>query len=175
MDAGRMDIAIHSIIQGLYLSHDIRKDTVIHLVFYGPPTPPRHIEIHGDRVEIAKKNISKLLQKILYKYKKGERKEVHKGCFIEKKSLLNVVDEFLKKGDQVFVLDEKGKNIREVDIDKKGDKDVVFILGDHEGLPDKELRRLKKTVQPVSIGDKTYFASQTIIIVHNELDFRNSS
>ncbi|MBD3247562.1 hypothetical protein GF378_03000 [Candidatus Pacearchaeota archaeon] len=171
MEAGRIDIAIHSIIQGLYLSHDIRKDTVIHLVFYGMPDPPKHIEIHGSKVKIAKKNIAKLLQKILYKYKEGERKEVLPGCFVEKKSLLNIVDEFLEKNSQVFVLDENGKSIRDVDIENS--KDVVFVLGDQEGLPKKELRRMKKTIQPVSVGNKTYFASQTIVIVNNELDFRN--
>ena len=37
MKAGRMDIAIHSIIQGLFLSHDFRKDVKFHLVFYGIP------------------------------------------------------------------------------------------------------------------------------------------
>lgn len=169
MQAGRMDIAIHSIIQGLFLSHDIRKDTVIHLVFYGMPDPPKHIEIHGsDGLEITKKNVAKLLQRILYKYKPGEKIEVVKGCFVEKKSLLNVVNELKEQGSDIFILDKKGEDIRKTNIkDNCG-----FILGDHEGLPKKELKRMKKIAIPVSIGNKTYFASQTVAVVNNELDRR---
>ena len=51
--------------------------------------------------------------------------------------------------------------------------DCTFVLGDHEGLPKKELKRLKKIATPVSIGPKIYFASQTVAIVNNELDRRN--
>jgi tRNA (pseudouridine54-N1)-methyltransferase len=169
MKAGRMDIVIHSIIQSLFLSKDIRKDTVIHLVFYGMPDPPKHIEIHGgENLEIVKKNVAKLIQKILYKYKSGEKKEVLPGCFVEKKSFLNVVDDLVKNGQEIFILDKRGKDLREVEIKDN----PVFILGDHEGLPKKELRRLKETATPVSIGPKVYFASQTIAVVNNELDRR---
>ena len=45
MKAGRMDIAIHSFIQGVFLSHDFRKDVKFHFIFYGMPDPPKHIEI----------------------------------------------------------------------------------------------------------------------------------
>ncbi len=45
MKAGRMDIAIHSLIQGVFLSNDFRKDVTFHFMFYGMPDPPKHIEI----------------------------------------------------------------------------------------------------------------------------------
>ena len=48
-------------------------------------------------------------------------------------------------------------------------ENVVFVLGDHEGLPKKELKKFKERV---SIGKETYFASHTMVIVHNELDVR---
>lgn len=169
MKAGRMDIAIHSIIQALFLSHDIRKDTVIHLVFYGMPDPPKHIEIHGsDGLEITKKNVAKLIQKILYKSRDGKRKEVLPNCFVEKKSFLKVIDELVKNGQEIFILDKRGEDLRKAEINDG----PVFILGDHEGLPKKELRRLKDVATPVSIGPKMYFASQTIAVVNNELDRR---
>ena len=170
MKAGRMDIAIHSIIQGLFLSHDFRKDTIMHLVFYGMPDPPKHIEIQiKDDTYISKKNVAKIIQKILYKYKEGEKTEVFPGCFVEKKSFLNVIDDLMNKGSQIFILDKRGKNIRDIEIKDN----AVFIVGDHEGLPRKELKRLKNIAVPVSIGNKMYFASQTIAVVNNELDIRN--
>ena len=169
MKAGRMDIAIHVVIASFFLSHDFRKDTKLHLVFYGMPDPPKHIEIQvKDELEISKKDVGNLIKKILYKYKKGEKTNPLPGCFIEKKSFLKVAEELANSGCEIFILDKKGADIRDAEILDN----CVFILGDHEGLPKKELKRLKQIATPVSIGPKTYFASQTIAVVNNELDRR---
>ena len=169
MKAGRIDIAIHSFIQGVFLSHGFRKDVKFHFIFYGQPDPPKHIEIQiNDETVISKKDVGNLIKKILYKYKEGEKTEVFSGCFIEKKSFLKVVEELIKEGNEVFILDKKGKNIRDIKISKN----CVFIFGDHEGLPQKEIRRLKDSVDLISVGEKMYFASQTIAVVNNELDYR---
>jgi len=169
MKAGRMDIAIHSFIQGVFLSHNFRKDVKFHFVFYGQPDPPRHIEIQiKDETEISKKDVGNLIKKILYKYQEGKKTEVFPGCFIEKKSFLKVIEELIKEKNEIFILDKKGEDIRKAKIPK----DCVFILGDHEGLPKKELKRLKDYCKSVSIGNLMYFASQTIAVVNNELDYR---
>lgn len=169
MKAGRMDIAIHTIIAGFFLSHDLRKGVKMHLVFYGMPDPPKHIEMQiVPELDISKKDVGNLIKKILYKYQAGKKTEALPGCFIEKKSFLNVIDDLEKEGATVFVLDEKGEDIRNVKIPEN----PVFILGDHLGLPPKEMKRLKKTAIPISIGPKTYFASQVVAIVNNELDRR---
>ncbi len=169
MSAGRMDIAIHSFIQGVFLSHDFRKDIKFHFIFYGQPDPPKHIEIQvTDELEISKKDVGNLIKKILYKFKNGEKTEPIQGCFVEKKSFLKVVEELSEKRCEIFILDEKGTDIREAKISNN----CVFILGDHDGLPKKELKRLKQIAKSVSIGPKTYFASQTIAVVNNELDRR---
>ena len=65
----------------------------------------------------------------------------------------------------------KGEDIRTVDIGEN----PVFILGDHLGLPPKELKRLKKLCTPITIGPKIYFASHTVAIVNNEIDRREKS
>jgi len=90
------------------------------------------------------------------------------GCFVEKKSFLKVIEELQEQNKEIFILSKRGKNIRDVKIPK----DCVFVLGDQDGLPKKELKRLKKTTTNISIGPQTYFASQTIVIVNNELDIR---
>ncbi|HLC86898.1 MAG TPA: hypothetical protein VJH65_01315 [Candidatus Nanoarchaeia archaeon] len=172
VEGGRMDIAIHTIIASFFLSHAYRKDVVLHLVFYGPPDPPKHIEISvKDELEINKKDIATIIRKILYKYHRGEKKEVLPGCFIEKKSFLKVIDEMQEDGKEIFILDKRGEDIRNLKDDQL--KNAVFILGDHEGLPKKEIKRLKSIANKVSIGPLTYFASQTVAIVNNELDRRD--
>jgi tRNA (pseudouridine54-N1)-methyltransferase len=169
MEAGRMDIAIHSFIQGVFLSHGFRKDLTFHFVFYGMPDPPKHIQITvTDNLEISKKDIGNLIKKLLYKYKQGENTEVFPECFIEKKSLLHVIEDLLEKDIEVFILDKKGQSLREAKIPN----DCAFLLGDHEGLPKKELKRLKGVLTPISVGPHMYFASQTVAIVNNELDIR---
>lgn len=169
MKAGRMDIAIHVIIASFFLSHGFRKDAKLHLIFYGMPDPPKHIEMQvTDDLEISKKDVGNMIKKILYKYKPGKKTEVFSECFIEKKNFFGVIDELNSEGKKIFILDKSGKDIREEEIPDN----CVFVLGDHEGLPKKELKRLKQIATPVSIGPKVYFASQTVAVVNNELDRR---
>lgn len=167
MKAGRMDIVMHVIINSFFLSHSLRDDVKLHLIFYGAPDPPKHIEIQvKPETKLSKKDVANLIKKILYKYREGKKTEVLPGCSIEKKSFLNVISELAKEGKKIFVLDKRGEDIRKVKIPEKS----VFILGDHNGLPRKELKRLKKIAGSISVGPRIYFASQIITILNNALD-----
>jgi len=177
MKSGRLDIAIHTVIATFFLSHKLRTDTKLHLVFAGQPDPVKHLELKPetqgktgvDKIYLSKKDVSGLIKRMLYKYKPNTKTEVFPGYWIEKKALSELVKDLKAQGKQLFVLDPKGEDIRTVKIGKN----PVFILGDHLGLSDKKaLKRLKQTCKPVSIGKKIYFASHTIAIVHNELDRR---
>jgi len=176
MKSGRLDIAIHSVIASFFLSHKMRTDVKLHLIFAGPPDPVKHLEMKPvmegitgiDKIYLSKKNVQDVIKKMLYKYKEGKKNQVFPGYWIEKKNFMEVVNELIDEGKQVFILDADGQDIREVDIKPN----PVFILGDHRGLPDKEYKRLKKLATPVTIGPNTYFASHTVAIVNNELDRR---
>ncbi len=175
-ESGRIDIAVHTVIATFFISHKLRTDAKLHLLFAGPPTPPRHLELFPvtegetgvDKIYLAKKDVSSVLKKMLYKYREGEKREVFPGFWIEKKGFLELVSDMNKEGKNLYVLDADGEDIRTVDIKKN----PVFILGDHKGLPEKELKRLKKMCTPVSIGKRVYFASQTVAVVNNEIDRR---
>lgn len=174
--SGRIDIAIHTIIATFFLSHKIRTDAKLHLCFAGPPDPPKHLELMPvtegktgiDKIYLAKKDVSSVLKKMLYKYREGEKKEVFPGFWIEKKGFLQLINELKEEARHIYILDPDGRDIRTIEIKEN----PIFILGDHKGLPDKELKRIKKLCIPVSIGKRTYFASQTVAIVNNELDRR---
>jgi tRNA (pseudouridine54-N1)-methyltransferase len=176
MKSGRLDIAIHTIISTFFLSHNLRDNTKLHLVFAGPPDPVKHLEILPekkgisgmDKIYLNKKDIAKILKKMLYKYKPNSRSEIFPGYFIEKKPLLKILDEMSSQGKPLFLLDPKGEDIRSAKIPEN----PVFVLGDHLGLPNKELKRLKKICTPITIGKKKYFASHTVAIVNNEIDRR---
>ncbi|MFH1311126.1 MAG: tRNA (pseudouridine(54)-N(1))-methyltransferase TrmY [Nanoarchaeota archaeon] len=170
MDAGRMDIAIHVIINAFFLSHNLRDDVKLHLIFYGMPDPPKHIEMQvKPETNLSKKDVANLIRKILYKYKEGKKTEALPGCFVEKKSFLGLIEELRKEGNKIFILDKKGKDIRKSKLSEKS----VFVIGDHNGFPKKELRRLKDMSTLISVGPKTYFASHVVTILNNEMDLRD--
>jgi len=178
MKSGRLDIAVEVIIATFLLSKHIRENTKLHLVFAGMPDPQKHLEMnptkelepyeHEKRIDISKKDVSELIRRILNKYEKDKRVEAFPGYYVERKGFFKIVEGLQDEGKDLYVLDPKGEDIRKVKIGKNS----VFILGDHEGIPKKELKKLKKSVTPVSIGKIKYFASQTVAIVNNELDRR---
>jgi tRNA pseudouridine-54 N-methylase len=167
MSAGRMDIVCNVIISVFFLSHKTREDVHLHLIFDGQPNPPMHLEfISNPEMSISKKDVAGLIKRMLYKVKEGRRTEVFPGCFIEKKSFISLLKE-LGENKKIQVLDKKGEDIRKLE-----DSDIsnsVFVIGDQEGLQKKELKRFK---DKISIGRETYFASQTITIINNEIDRR---
>jgi len=175
-ESGRLDIPIHSVIAAFFLSFKIRADVKLHLVFGGHPDPSKHLELQPvtegktdmHKIYLNKKNVAGILKKMLYKYKEGKKTEVFPGFLIEKKGFMELIHEMHEQERNIYILDPKGEDIREVGIKP----DPIFILGDHRGLPDKELKRLKKICAPVTIGKKVYFASHVLAIVHNELDRR---
>jgi tRNA (pseudouridine54-N1)-methyltransferase len=169
MKAGRIDIAIHSFIQAIYLSNDFRTDVTFHFILYGMPDPPKHIEITvKEDTPISKKDVANILKKLLYKCKPGEKREILPGCFVEKKSIEKVLDDLIEDNVEIFILDKKGESLREIKIPNN----CGFLLGDQDGIPKKEIKQLKKYLTKISVGDKMYFASQVVAVVNNELDFR---
>ena len=174
MDAGRMDIAVHVLIHAFFLSHKLREDTKLHMVFNGPPDPPKHLMMFpqgrktSGSITISKKDVANLIRKMLFKSKPDRKVIVEEGYEVEKKSLFKVIDEMIDEGKTIYVLDAKGKDIRDVKIKDN----PVFVLGDSSGFASKELKKLKTKATSVSIGNKTYFASQVVIIINNELDRR---
>jgi len=172
-EAGRMDIVCHFVINSFFVSNAIRPEVRLHLVFYGQPDPPKHIilEINEKNKDFfSKKDVAGLIKKMLYKYKKGQKTEVFDSCFIERKSFLDVVEELVKEGKTIYLLDKDGDSLRDTEIDK----DAVFILGDHEGIPKQEKKAVEKLSKKISLGKVMYFASQSLTILQHELDIRNS-
>ena len=165
MKAGRMDIVCNVIISAFFISKQMRDDVHLHLIFDGAPNPPMHLEFISNKdMPISKKDVGGLIKRMLYKCKEGRKSEIFPGCFIEKKALTPLLKEFVADGKKICILDSKGENLRKAEL-----KNCVFVIGDHEGLPKKELKRFK---DEISIGKPTYFASQTFVIIHNELDLR---
>jgi tRNA (pseudouridine54-N1)-methyltransferase len=168
-EAGRIDIVCHFVINSFFVSNAIRPEVKLHLIFYGQPDPPKHIllEINEKNKDFfSKKDIAGLIKKMLYKYKKGQKVEVFDSCFIEKKSFSEVIEGLEDK--EIYFLDKDGEDLRNSEILDNS----VFVLGDHEGISKQERKYLEKVAKKISLGKVTYFASQSLAILQNELDRR---
>ncbi len=165
--AGRMDIVCNVIISAFFISNEMRDDVKLHLIFEGQPNPPKHLILESNKdMPISKKDVAGLIKKMLYKSSdKEELKQIFPGCFIEKKSFEKLISELDSEGKNVFLLDEKGVDIRKSSI--KGNE--VYIIGDHEGFP-KDKNKFLKKIDKISVSSKILFASQVFTIIHNEID-----
>ncbi|MEM5811768.1 MAG: hypothetical protein QXG91_03465 [Candidatus Aenigmatarchaeota archaeon] len=168
MKAGRLDIVAHSIIHSFFLSNKIRKDVKMDIILNGPPDPPKHIEIiPNEKTPFSKKDVGELLRIVLWKYKKGKKVEALPGIFIEKNSLENVITNS-KENFDIYVLDKKGDNLESFEFKNKN---IMFVLGDHEGIPKDKKKFLKKHAKGfISLGNIEYFTSQCIVILNYFLD-----
>lgn len=164
--AGRIDILLHSIISSLFISNKFREDTTLHLILAGPPNPPKHISITYDpESTISKKNLKKIIELSLRKAKPGKTVNIHPGVHVNNLGLTELLETY--KDRKIFFLDPYGSFIRE-----HGEKlrDSVFVLGDHEGLDKQSKKHLKKNFSRISLGQETYFTSQSITIINYEID-----
>ncbi len=168
MQAGRMDIVCHTIIAAFFISHGIRQDVKLHMLFNGPPDPPKHLEfVYHPEMPLSKKDVAGLIKRMLYKSRQGQKTEVFPGCFIEKKSFIKLLEELDAEGKTLYILDREGDDIRKLGRNEL--ENAVFILGDHEGMPKKEMKRFRN-VKRISLGPNTLFASHSVVILNNELD-----
>lgn len=175
--AGRMDLVCRCISNAIFISNDLRRDTIIHVVLDGPSDPPKIISFNGETlkgINFDERDIAMHIQNALKKgkgLKLNESAEVSPGINISKKSFEQLVKEKSEAGKQLIYLHDEGESVREFKF--ANDKDRVFVFGDFIGMPRKTEGLLDRlSAKRISIGPKMLFASHCIIVVHNELDFR---
>ena len=165
-DAGRLDITYECIVTSLFLSHGIRRDVTFHAVLNGPPNPPLHVKIEGEKLYDVRTDVD-TWQQILRKTLAGKP---HPGIIVDKTSF-----EALLKSEaqthQIYVLEEGGKNVAEVELAD----DAVFVLGDHVGLPRNVERFGLRFGEKISLGKQPYLAASCITIINYLLDCRAKS
>lgn len=173
--AGRMDLVCRCVSSALFISNDLRRDTIIHVVLDGPSDPPKTVSFFGDSLkgmQFDEKNIAEHINEALKKGKNlklNEEKDLGNGIKISKKSFEVLVKEKFNEGKQLFYLHDKGKDIRETEFKD----DVVFVFGDYIGMPRKTEGLLERyNAEKLSLGPVMLFASHCIVVVNNEMDRR---
>jgi tRNA (pseudouridine54-N1)-methyltransferase len=162
LEAGRLDIVYQCILMSVFRSHSHRHDVKFHAFLNGPPDPPVHLEVNGDElydVRLDERSWEKVLKKVL----SGGR---HTGISTSKESLQAFIKSRAASGIKIFVLEEKGKHIAELDMPES----AIFVLGDHIGLPKNDEKFLLKYGEKVSLGKHQYLAASCIDIINYTLD-----
>lgn len=175
--AGRMDLVCRCISNAVFISNDLRRDTIIHVVLDGPSDPPKIISFSGAElkgINFDERDIAMHIQEALKKGKNlklNDSTVVSPGIVVSKKSFEQLVKEKSEAGKGLIYLHDEGESVREFKFDSA--KDYVFVFGDFIGMPRKTEGLLDRLgAKRVNIGPKMLFASHCIIVVHNELDFR---
>lgn len=176
--AGRLDLVCRTISNTLWISNDLRRDVILHVVMNGPKSPPKIITIKGETLKGFEYDEIGLAKKIKNALKKGlnlkmnESIEVSPGFFITKNSFESLVKEKVKTSN-VYYLHNKGEDILELSINDE--QNNVFIFGDYIGLPRATEKLLKQIgAKRLKLGKTMLFASHCPIVVNYVLD-RNLS
>ena len=162
-DAGRLDIVYECVVASLFLSHGIRRNVVFHAVLSGPPNPPLHLKVDGASLRDVRTD-QETWKQILKKVLSGK---THPGVSIERLSfeaLLKAKAEVEKA--RVYVLEEGGRDISEINFAGN----LVFVLGDHVGLPRRVEGFALRYGEKVSLGKTPYLAASCVTVLNYLMD-----
>jgi tRNA (pseudouridine54-N1)-methyltransferase len=165
MQAGRLDITYQCILTSIFESASHRHDVVFHAVLNGPPTPPVHIQVNGNELRDARID-EKSWEHILKNVLNGKQ---HPGIYSDKTPFQKLVQQKHSDGYQIFVLNDRGRSIKEQEFTDKS----LFVLGDHVGLPRKDENYALRFGTTLSLGREKYLAASCINIINYTLDQRN--
>ena len=172
-DGGRMDLVARCVCSALWISNDLRRDTSIHIAAGGGEGAPAVISFHGENlvhVSPDERSIAAWIKKAL----ESERM-VNPGISVMRGVSFRELVEELALNRTFYVLDERGDDIRDrmppglaKCLPAAG---VVFILGDHTGLPEEDGKFIGRFGHgKISLGKVSYLSSQCITILHYVLD-----
>jgi tRNA (pseudouridine54-N1)-methyltransferase len=171
--AGRLEVVAHCIANALFYAKHIRPHTVIHIVLDGPSDPPKTVRFETETLGILggfdERTLGGALQEALRAGQglfPGEETEADSGIFVAKRGFEALVKQ-KREDSTLFYLERRGTDIRSVSFPRR----TTFVFTDHLSMPKKSGKFLQRLgAQPISVGPKTLFASQCIVLAHNELD-----
>lgn len=167
------EILAHTLMNSIFVAQSHRPDVIVYLVLESTQDYSRTICFNAAELgEMGGFHERALLDKIAQALDvskgmgKEERREVALGISVRTISFEKLVPE-LAEQHQLFVMDKKGTPIREQHFGAS----PCFLLTDHIPMPKKSFNSLKRLgVEKISVGPKMLFASQCVVLIHNELD-----
>ncbi|NAW55639.1 tRNA (pseudouridine(54)-N(1))-methyltransferase TrmY [Vibrio sp. V41_P2S12T139] len=169
------EILAHTMMNTMFVAQSHREDVVVHLVLESTKDFSRTITIRSnDITNIGGFHESTLIAAVARALDasvgmgKEQLREVEPGITVRTVSFERLVQE-LAEDHQLYMLDKKGEFVRDAEIGGNS----CFLLTDHIPMPKKSFNSLKRLgTEKISLGPKMLFASQCVVLIHNELDIR---
>lgn len=169
------EILAHTLMNAIFVAQSHRPDVIVHLVLESTADYSRTISFNAnDMHDIGGFHEQALLGKVTKALDvsrgmgKDESRPVESGITVRTTSFEALVKE-LAVEHQLFVMDRKGAPIRKQAIVGS----PCFLLTDHMPMPKKSFSTLDRLhAEKISLGSTMLFASQCVLLVHNELDHR---
>ncbi|ENQ8704121.1 tRNA (pseudouridine(54)-N(1))-methyltransferase TrmY [Vibrio harveyi] len=169
------EILAHTMMNTMFVAQSHREDVVVHLVLESTKDFSRTITIRSnDITNIGGFHESTLIAAVARALDasvgmgKELLREVEPGITVRTVSFERLVQE-LAEDHQLYMLDKKGEFVRDAEIGGN----PCFLLTDHIPMPKKSFNSLKRLgTEKISLGPKMLFASQCVVLIHNELDIR---
>jgi len=169
------EILAHTLMNAIFVAQSHRPDVLVHMVLESTRDYSRTISFNSNAMrDIGGFHEQALLGKVARALDvsrgmgKEESRAVEPGITVRTISFEKLVQE-LAEGHQLFVMDKKGAPIR----GKAISRNPCFLLTDHMPMPKKSYNGLERLgAEKLSLGSKMLFASQCVLLIHNELDFR---
>ena len=171
------EVLAHTLMNAIFVAQSHRADVTVFLVLESTQDYSRTIRFDADRMHgIGGFHEQALLGKIAKALDvsrgmgKDESRSVEDGITVRTVSFERLVDE-LAEHHPLYVMDRKGTPMRE----QVFEADPCFLLTDHIPMPKKTFHGLeRKGARKISLGSKMLFASQCVVLIHHELDHRES-
>lgn len=170
------EILAHTLMNSMFIAQSHRENVIVYLVLESTKDFSRTIcftseemrDIGGFHEQALLRKIAKALD-ASQGMKKEELRQVEAGITVRTISFERLVQELANEY-QLYVMDKKGISIREQTFEKS----PCFLLTDHIPMPKKSFNSLKRLgAEKISLGPKMLFASQCVVLIHNELDYRD--
>ncbi len=169
------EILAHTLMNAIFVAQSHRADVTVYLVLESTRDFSRTIRFEASAMhDIGGFHEQALLAKIAKALDvsrgmgKEESRPVETGVTVRTVSFERLVQE-LAEDHQLFVMDRKGTSIRE----QAFAGSPCFLLTDHIPMPKKSFHSLERLgAKKITLGSKMLFASQCVVLIHNELDQR---
>ena len=169
------EILAHTLMNAIFVAQSHRADVVVYLVLESTSDFSRTIRFEANAMhEIGGFDERALLGKVAKALDvskgmgKQESRPVESGVTVRTVAFERLVQE-LAEDHQLYVMDRKGTSIRE----QVFEGNPCFLLTDHIPMPKNTFHTLDRLgAKKITLGPKMLFASQCVVLIHNELDQR---
>ncbi len=167
------EIIAHTLANAFYFSNGIRSDIEVYVVLDSSPDFSRTLKFSSNNgLSFPGFHEQAILEVISAALARGNN--VAKDAIMAVAPGIEIYgfgfEVLMKKLQEqypIYLLDKKGEDIRSINFEQHG----VFVLSDHLPLPKNNITALERQgATKISLGRKMLFASQCIVLIHNELD-----